>query len=438
MLCGQFNAIDKGYALGRLAMRLDQKTTSRQAHHRTLSLFNTYIRHWKEPLHESTQSLLHGHQLAVECGDLEWGAYCLAAHIQFAFLQGKRLPDLQATFDEHIHWLRQSGQKQSIQYSLITLQVIDNLRHSRPHPTWLDGQYYQEDFMLAEHRTENHKTAICLHHFYKALLSYLFGEYQAAVRHCTSGEQLLPYIGGTYTYTFYLFIAALSRLALIPASPHKEHAQSLNNVAKILHRIQRWAKHCPRNHSHEASLIQAELCRIRKRDIQAMDLYDQAIGQARDNDFPLVEALACELAGKFYLSKNRPLFANSYLEQARKGYQAYGAEAKYAHMHTTYPTVFNAAVQPPAPLASPHGLSAPALYSNQAIDIASVIKASQAISDEIVLERLLGRLIQLVIENVGAQRALLVLKRGLTANRCFSVAWHSMTAISCRSNSLTT
>lgn len=411
VLCGQHNAIDQGYALGRLALQLDQNSESRQTHHRTLSLFNTYIRHWKEPLNASAESLLQGYQLALDSGDLEWGAYCLAAHIQFAFLQAERLPELQPRFDQHIHWLRHSGQKQSIQYSLFTLQVIDNLRNSRPHPTWLDGKYYQEDFMLAEHRRENHKTAICLHHFYKALLSYLFGEFEAAAQHCDAGQPFLPYIGGTYTYAFYLFLHALARLALISSSAGNAQTRSLRQVGKLLRRIQHWAKQCPSNHAHHDTLIRAELSRIRNQDSQAMDLYDQAIAQARDNGFPLVEALACELAGRYYLSRKRLRIAASYLGQARKSYHAYGADAKLVHLDQSYPTLSSQALDStlsqepqPRPSDSPR-------YSNQAIDIASVIKASQAISDEIVLERLLGRLMTLVIENVGAQRALLVLKR---------------------------
>ncbi|MEH6470335.1 MAG: AAA family ATPase, partial [Halopseudomonas sp.] len=416
VLCGQFGAIGQGYKLGRLSMKLDQKFDSRLTHHRTLSLFNTYIRHWKEPLSKSTESLLHGYQLALDCGDVEWGAYCLAAHIQFAFLQGESLPKLQAQFDEQILWLRQSGQKQSIQYSLFTLQVVDNLRNTRPHPTWLDGQYYQEDFMLAEHQAENHKTAICLHHFYKALLSYLFGEYKAAAQHCDSGRQFLPYIGGTYTFAFYLFLEALSRLALMAGPEGAEQPSDLANVSKILKQIQLWAKHSPGNHRHHAYLIQAELCRIRQRDNQASELYDQAIEQAKINGFPLVEALANELAGRFYLANNRPTIAGSYLGQARKCYQDYGAEAKLVQMDEVYPTVFTATLETTPVQASQLQQRTPPRYSNQAIDIASVIKASQAISDEIVLERLLGRLITLVIENVGAQRALLVMKRD---NRLF-------------------
>ncbi len=411
VLCGQFGAIGQGYKLGRLAMQLDQKFESRLTHHRTLSLFNTYIRHWQEPLNESTQSLLQGYQLALDCGDIEWGAYCLAAHIQFAFLQGEPLPELQARFDEQILWLRQSGQKQSLQYTLFTLQVIDNLRNTRPHPTWLDGQYYQEDFMLAEHRAENHKTAICLHHFYKALLNYLFGEFEAAAQHCDSGQPFLPYISGTYTYAFYLFLEALSKLALLAGSEGTAQSADLARVATILKQIQRWAKHSPSNHRQHVYLIQAELCRIRRRDRQAGELYDQAIEQACNNGFLLVEALANELAARFYLANSRLTIADSYLGQARKCYQAYGADAKLVQMDEAYPTACSAILEatPAQPLPLRH--RAPPRYSNQAIDIASVIKASQAISDEIVLERLLGRLMTLVIENVGAQRALLVMKR---------------------------
>ncbi|WP_207062996.1 AAA family ATPase [Motiliproteus sp. SC1-56] len=416
VLCGRVKTVEQGYALGQLALQLDQREPSPSRHQRTLYLFDTYVRHWKEPLRASCESLLRGYRLAADNGDMEWGAYCLAAHIQFAFLQGGDLSGLQQRFDEHVKWLRRSGQKQSVQYSLFTLQVIDNLRYPRPHPTWLDGKYYQEDFMMAEHRAGNHRTAICLHHFYKALLGYLFGEIDAAVAHCDAARPYLPYIGGTYTFAFHPFLDGLCRLAQLPGLPPRQRGPALRRVRKGIRQLNNWARHCPHNHRHHLVLLQAELDAARGRGAAAIDRYDEAIALARDNGFPLVEALANERAGVYHLHKDRTAVAAAYLNEARRCYRQLGAEAKREQLEDAHPAVFV-----PDPMGAAHARaahserqpphSAPLGFTNQTIDIASVVKASQAISDEIVLERLLARLMKLVIENVGAQRALLVLKR---------------------------
>ena len=46
------------------------------------------------------------------------------------------------------------------------------------------------------------------------------------------------------------------------------------------------------------------------------------------------------------------------------------------------------------------------------LDLATVIKVSQAVSSEIVLDKLLDTLMRTAIEQAGAERALLIMPRG--------------------------
>lgn len=167
VLCGQFNAIDQGYRLGQLALQLDQQQADLLSHHRTLSLFDTYIRHYREPLRNCMESLLNAHQLALDSGDMEWSAYSLAAYIQYAFPLCRNLDELQPRLEEYKSLLEASGQQQSLEYSRFVLQTMDNLRGQSPDPTRFDGRFYHEERDLAELKRENHRTAISLHHFYQ-------------------------------------------------------------------------------------------------------------------------------------------------------------------------------------------------------------------------------------------------------------------------------
>ncbi len=411
VLCGQFNAIEQGYRLGKLALQLDQQQPSVLTHHRTLSLFNSYIRHYREPLHNCMESLLNAHQLALDAGDMEWSAYALAAYIQYAFPLCRNLDELQPRLEQYAALLEASGQQQSLQYSQFVLQTMENLRGQCQDPTRFDGRFYHEERNLAELKRENHRTAISLHHFYKSLLCYLFGDHAGAGRHSEAGMELRASINGTLTVPWLQLINALSILAQLPRTSILQQPARLQKVRQTLRYLRKLARHSPENHRHHADLLEAELYRSQHKYTRAMDLYEQAIEQARQQGFMLDEAMATELAGQFYLAWDKPGIARTYLQEAYERYADWGGRAKLEQMQEQYPFTLERPLRhlhehPPEETSA---LSR--TLDNQAFDINSVIHASQAISDEIVLERLLERLMQLALQNAGAQRAILILRR---------------------------
>jgi len=411
ILCGQYHAIDKGYELGLMAMELDQRQPARLVQHKTISLFNTYVRHWKEPLTNILHSLLEGHQQALDCGDVEWGGYCLAAYIQYAFMQVTDLSELQPVVDKYTESLHLHGQKQSEQYSLLALQAMDNLQGNNDNPTQLFGTFFTQQ-LLEENRQEDHRTAISLYHSYSALLCYLFNDSEQALWHSEAGTPFLPHIGGTYSSPFFQFISALSQLAILSGVSILQHPHKLKKVRRTIKNFRRWAKHCPENHQHHLSLLQAETYRASKQYSRAMNFYDEAISQASENNFHLIAAMANEMAGRCYLEWGRENIARTYLTEAWTGYEQLKANAKLQQLAEQYPQLFSARHHTESPVVAGQNLQkSTSELSNQQLDIISVIRSSQAISEEIVLEKLLGRLMSLALESAGAQRAILILKQ---------------------------
>ena len=412
VLCGRYDAIEQGYRMGKAALAIDDKLPSRLTHHKTLSLFNSYIRHWKEPLSNTLDSLQEGYHRALDCGDVEWGTYCIAAYIQYGFTLAKDLEGMQPQMEQYLSWLQASGQKQSEQYSRLALQTIDNLRGINESPTRLDGRFYDEETFLQDYKENNHRTAICLQHMYKALLYYLFGDYQKAAIHSRDGEQLISSIHGTYAQPWLHYISAMCQLAVLPETGLLQQPARIRYVKRILKRTRNWADHCPTNHLHHYKLIKAELARVQKRYTTAMDLFDEAIEACRSAEITLDLAQAYELAAKLYLDWGKPHIARTYLEEGLSVYKTMGAQAKVEQMLNLYRDLLNVQDAPINGRTIVGDNHTPSVLNNQAIDIASVIKASHVIADEIVLEQLLGRLMTLAQENAGAQRAILALKRG--------------------------
>ena len=159
-----------------------------------------------------------------------------------------------------------------------------------------------------------------------------------------------------------------------------------------------------------AALVGAEIARIEGRDLDAMRLYEQAIRSARDNGFVHNEALANEMAARFYAARGFEKIANTYLRDARYCYLRWGADGKVRQLDEMYPHLREA-----DPALVPAGTIG---TSVEHLDLATVIKVSQAVSGEIVLERLLDTLMRTAIEQAGAERAVLDSGfRSRTANR---------------------
>jgi PAS domain S-box-containing protein len=135
-----------------------------------------------------------------------------------------------------------------------------------------------------------------------------------------------------------------------------------------------------------------------------MELYEQAIRSARANGFVHNEALAYELAARFYAARGFEQIAHLYLRHARYGFLRWGANGKVRQLDELYPHL-REEVPVPSPTST---IGAPIEH----LDLATVIKVSQAVSSEMVLEKLVGTLMRTAIEHAGAERGLLVLARG--------------------------
>jgi signal transduction histidine kinase len=164
-----------------------------------------------------------------------------------------------------------------------------------------------------------------------------------------------------------------------------------------------WAANCPENFENRAALVGAEIARIEGRDVEAMRLYEKAIRSARANGFVHNEALAYELAARFYAARGFEQIARVYLREARQGYLRWGADGKVRQLDALHTYLGDE----PSPLGPTPTIGAHVDH----LDVTTVVKASQAVSGEIVLGTLIETLIRLAVEHAGADRGLLILLR---------------------------
>jgi PAS domain S-box-containing protein len=202
----------------------------------------------------------------------------------------------------------------------------------------------------------------------------------------------------------YHFYGALARAAQHDAASISERRQHLEALSAHHKQLQVWAENCPENFTNRAALVAAEMARLEGRGMDAMQLYEQAIESAREGGFVQNEALANEVAARFYLELGMETIAYAYLRNARNCYERWGALGKVKQLDTLH-SHFN---QERAPSFSAATIGAPV----RDLDVETVIKASQAVSSEIVLDKLIERLMRIAVEHAGAERGLLILLRG--------------------------
>ena len=232
----------------------------------------------------------------------------------------------------------------------------------------------------------------------------LAGDYAAAAAAAAKAERLLWMSPAIFERADYHFYAALAMIALGEAASDAESAQYQEGLAVHHRQLHAWAEHCPENFANRATLIGAEIARIEGRELDAERLYEEAIRSARGNALTHNEALANELAARFYEARGFETIASAYLHNARYCYQRWGADGKARQLEEMYPRLREEERNPTITST----IGAPI----ERLDLATVIEVSQAVSSEIVVDKLIDTIMRMAIEQAGAERGLLILARG--------------------------
>ncbi|WP_081980641.1 PAS domain-containing protein [Neosynechococcus sphagnicola] len=368
-----------------------------------------HVLHWKEHLKESLEPLLETYQIGLENGDLEFAAYCAHCYCFQLYVVGKELAEVAYAMTTYTEAISRIKQKTALTWNQTFQQAIANLIGDSVNPTHLIGRFYNEADGLSIHKVANDGTAIFNASFNKLYLCYLFSEYAQAIENSDVAEPYFIPIMGTPLGPLYYFYDALARLAIYPESSTEVKAEIFKKVTERQAEMKRWAYYAPMNYLHKYHLVEAEKARVLGQLLEAEEFYEQAIQGARENGYIQEEALAYELAAKHYLARGREKFAQLYMKETHYCYERWGARAKVKDLEARYPQFFSQSSGVNA--SSIHTTAGTTSNTSQVdFDLATVMKAAQAISSEIELKQLLSSLMQILIENAGAQTGYLLLE----------------------------
>jgi PAS domain S-box-containing protein len=398
---GQFDA---GYRFGRLGCELAERPGWQRFQARTLQTFGIVVP-WTQPVRKAREFLLRGFDLASRIGEISYAGYACNQLNTNYLVAGDPLIEAQEQAEQALAFVRKVGAR-IVEASIYgQLGLIRGLRGLTTRLGAFDDAAFRESDLERE-LAGNPGLALseCWYYIRKLQARFLAGEYPEALQAAFRAQPVvetstLP----LFEFIEYHFYDALCHAAIHETASPGDREYHFARLTEHRGKLDTWALHCPENFANRAALVGAEVARIEGRDSDAERLYQQSIRSARASGFVHNEALACEVAARFYAKRGFDDIAEMYLERARDGYLRWGADGKVRQLDRLYPHLAIPEGQRPAA-----NISSPVQY----LDFASVVKASQALSSEIELPKLIKRLMTIAIENAGADRGLLILPSG--------------------------
>ena len=452
MIAGpHFGNYRAGFQFGRLGYELVEQRGLKRFQARTYLWFGQFVMPWTKHVRAGRELMRRAFEAANQVGDLTVAAYSSDALNTNLLASGDPLAEVQQEAENGLEVA------QKVRFGIVTsviiaqLGLIRTLRGLTSKFGSLDDGHLDE-LQFEQHLANEPILALpeCWYWIRKLQARFFAGDYESAVEASIKARRLLWTSPSLFETAEYHFYGALARAALCDAKSsetdrgedfqpgrrgvqfgqgtplHHSNTPSLRvagiededddeddnempsehfkALAEHHKQLALWAENCPENFETRVALVAAEIARIEGRVLDAERLYEQAIHSARANDFVHNEALANELAAGFYAGRGFEKIAHAYLRDSRHCYLRWGADGKVRQLEQLYPQIREA----PAVPAPTRTIEAPLEH----LELATVIKMSQAVSSEILLEKLIETLLKTAVEQAGAERGLLVLADG--------------------------
>ncbi|ODM77073.1 AAA family ATPase [Bradyrhizobium elkanii] len=397
----EFGDYQAGLRFGRLGYELVEQRGLKRFQARTYLNFGYLLIFWTSQVREGRDLLRRAFETANQIGDLTFAAYYHTHLNTYLLAAGDPLDNVQVEVEHGLAFARE------IQFGFASdsiagqLGLIRTLRGLTP----IFGCFDDEDLLEARFcRNPDLKLAAGSYWTRKLQARFFAGDYAGALEASLRAQQLQPTSASFFECAEYHFYSALSRAASCESAAAGRLREHLTALVAHHRQLEVWATACPDNFENRAALVAAEIARIEGRTLDAEYLYEHAIHSAHMHGFVHNEAIANEVAARFYAARGFKKIAHAYLRDARYAYIRWRADGKVRQLDELYPHLSEE-----KPGAGPTSkIGAPV----EQLDLATVVKVSQAVSGEIVLEKLVDTLMRTAIEHAGAGRGLLILAVG--------------------------
>jgi PAS domain S-box-containing protein len=401
-----FGDYQAGFQLGRLGYDLVEQRGLKRFQARTFMVFASHVMPWTKHVRAGRDLLRRAFEAANKIGDLCFAAFnCINLNTNL-LTAGDPLTEVLHEAENALEFARKARFGLAIDLVSVQLGLIRTLCGRTPKFGSFSDQQFDE-LQFEHHLASDPGRAQreCCYWIRKLQARFFALDYESALDSSSRAQRLLWSVPANLELAEYHFYSALAHATCCDSAPPNWQRQHLEPLAVHHRQLKIWAENCPENFESRAALVGAEIARIGGLEFEAMHLYEQTIHSARKNGFAHVEGVANEVAARFYMARGFEKIAYTYLRDARYCYLRWDAVGKVRQLDALYPQLRE---QEPVP-GPTSTIGAPV----EQLDLATVIKVSQAVSGEMVLEKLIDTLMRIAIEYAGAERGLLILPRGM-------------------------
>jgi len=410
-----FDDFKSGYRMVNFARNLSSRLISKQDIARALLGPTFSVRHFDTDLKSIPAECEKCYHIAMDAGDPEWASYSSLFVVIYSMAAGIHLQALEYKISQYLKLLTQRLKSFLAIHSVgIFSQFVYELRNAKA-VSYQNSTPYYDDPKKYLNLLLSAKDGATVNYFCvtRLIIAYLWQDIPTALEYGKIAKKYVYHPMTPVTLVYLYFYYTLARLAYIPQASKSEQKALIKKVRHYQRRMKLWADGAPMNYMHCYYLGEAELARVLNDESNARKFYLQAIKLARQNSFIHHEALANELYAKFWLGLEEYTASRAYMRTARHLYEQWGADAKVEHLEQTYPQLLgkkSALPESSSDVSTSATTSGISTTGRGTLDLISVMKASQAISGEIVLSELLKKMMTIVIENGGAEKGFLILE----------------------------
>jgi predicted ATPase/signal transduction histidine kinase/tRNA A-37 threonylcarbamoyl transferase component Bud32 len=410
ILCGVLGQYDAGYPFGKLSLALLEKSGTEIVAPKTLVIFYTFINHWKNHVRSGIEPIEEAYLKGLDIGDAQYAASAGFIRLLLNFLTGVNLTNLVPETQHYLDKMATLNQESYHLYMKIVYQGLIKIFQDSDDPTALEGDIFSSKaFFGKEYKEEFQKDGTALFHiaFNGLLLNFLFDNPLEGVKHADEARSHLDVVVSTAYVPVFHFYDSLVKLKVIRHADKATQRKWMKTILANQKKMKTWAKHSPTNYQHKFDLVEAELMALNNKLAEAERLYKKSIEAADEQQYVNEQAVACELAGRYYARHGNKAAMTNHIEEAIRLYRRWGAHAKVKQLKTEFPAQEKKSLSTTATTYSFGTFGS--MSGTASLDMATVLKAATAISGEIQLSKAIPSLLKIVVENAGAQAGSLLL-----------------------------
>jgi PAS domain S-box-containing protein len=394
-----------GFRFGQLGYDLVEKRGLTRYQARTWMSVGAMVLPWAQHVASGRELVRRAFDAAYRIGDLTFASYSWDQLITICLAVGDPLLEVQTECENGLAFAKRVRFGLVIHLCGAQLGLIRTLRGVTQKLGSLDHDDYLE-LEVERHLASNLNLVFAEFYYWtrKVQARVFAGDYLSAAESAFKGQRLYWTSAAMFETADFRFYAALAHAGAWTIAPAEARAKHFEALTEHHRQLEVWAEHSPQTFENRAALVAAELARIEGRVLDAQELYEKAIRSAQVHGFVHNEGLAHELAGRFYASRGYDRVATTYLREARRCFVRWGADAKVRQLDQLFPQIRSDSIGSDAMTTIQRTVDQ--------LELATVLKVSEAVSGEIVLEKLIDTVLRTAIEHAGAERGLLILARG--------------------------